>query len=254
MPPNAGIDAESSGRNGSPKVPGNRVHHQRGYHLTSEGPYRELVTAMCFRNPNLRWSHIEYTSTPDEYGKVTILELREPYPALATRLNFNSSKELSSYLKSKSNGSMRRILLMEGVARNFVEVLGSHFNMDPAFFANQKRPSSWDIMDVLQSKWVVERSANLPSLNDPRRSFMIRYPELRHFPPIHGHTQLDAPHVKDLDGHRQVFISRRAAESNIYQDLRQGDFHNIGVVNRAASYWSRKYEDGGWDGQFLIIM
>jgi hypothetical protein len=150
----------------------------------------------------------------------------------------------------KSKSLTRRIILLEGLSPNYVEVVGSHFNMDPTFFANHKRPNSWDL---IKDSYFIERTANLPSLNDPRRQFMIRYPELRHFPPRNPKSQLDTPHVKDLDGHRQVFVGRRATEIQLGEVDSIGGFHNIGIFNRAASYWSRNYEDGGWDGQFLPI-
>ena len=223
--------------------------HHDGEHLSSEGIYLESVQAMCVRNPILRWGHIEYTATPGEYGKATVLELSWPHPLHAKRKDFQGSKELSIYLKSNMR-SGRRIILLEGVARTYVEVLGSHFNMDPRFFASQKRPNSWGLAQV-----GVERTPNLPSLNNPRRSFMIRYPELRYFPlDEDGLTQLDDKYVKDLDGIRHIDIARRTREIDKRKDLKSGAFSNIGAVGRAASYWSRKYDDGGWDGKTLVAM
>jgi hypothetical protein len=220
--------------------------HRDGDHLSSEGPYLESVEAMCVRNPALKWGHIEYTATPREYGKATVLELIGPHPLHAERQDFATPKELSTYLNANNMRSGRRVILLEGVARNYVEVLGSHFNMDPSFFASQKRPNSWEL-----TQFNIERTTNLPSLNRPGRSFMIRYPELRYFPLVDGVTQLDDQYVKDLDGLRRVDISRRTREIDKRKDLKSGSFDNIGVVSRAASYWSRKYEDGGWDGQSL---
>jgi hypothetical protein len=241
MAPNTGLDAEASV---SPAGRGSERHH--GYHLTSEGVYRETVTAMCVRNPNLRWGHKEYVGTPSEYGRVVVLELPGPNPHRIERKDFNTSRDLSTYLRGNVIPALRRVIILEGVARNYVEVLGSHFNMDPAFFANQKRPNTWD---STPDSYCIERTANLPSLNNPRRSFMIRYPELRHFPLVGDQTQLDNPYVKDIDGHRRVNIFRRSRELYVGERNKFGLFHNIGVVGRAASFWSRKYEDGGWAGE-----
>ena len=222
--------------------------HRDGDHLSSEGLYSESVKAMCVRNPALRWGHIEYTATPAEYGKATVLELSGSHPLHANRKDFAGSKELSSYLKLNKVCSGRRVLLLEGVARTYVEVLGSHFNMDPRFFASHKRPNTCELAQV-----EVERTANLPSLNNPGKSFMIRYPELRYFPlNDHGLTQIDDQYVKDLDGIRRIDIARRTREINKLKDLRLGAFSNVGVVGRAASYWSRKDKDGGWDGKYWL--
>jgi hypothetical protein len=223
--------------------------HYDGHHLASEGAYRETVTAMCVRNPNLRWSHIEYTATRSEYGKATVLELRGSQPFGITRLDFESSQSLSDYLAANSPPSNRRVILLEGLARNYVDVLGSHFNMDPSLFASQKRPNSWQL-----GTFNLERTSSLPSLNDPMKSFMIRYPELRHFPLLDDRTQLNSRYVKDLDGHRRVDISRRTREKDLNRDREWGDFGTIGIVNRAASYWSRKYENGSWDCESSATM
>jgi len=104
-------------------------------------------------------------------GRGAILELFSD-PLRAERKAFNTSRELSLYLKRLMTPPTRPVIILEGVARNYVEVLESHFNMDPVFFANQKRPNSWE---SLPESFCIERTGNLPSLNDPRRSFMIRY-------------------------------------------------------------------------------
>jgi hypothetical protein len=221
--------------------------HHDGYHLCSEGLYRETVTAMCIRNPLLRWGHIQYAATPDEYGRVVVLEFVGAALVHVSRINLTSSRNLSTYLQQEKSHSTRRLFLMEGVARNYVEVLGSHFNMDPSFFASQKRPNSWEL-----SQFNIERTQRLPSLNDPRRSFMMRYPEMRYFPLKNGRSQLNDQYLRDVEGQRTINISRRTREIKRDKDLKWGQFDNIAVINRAASYWSRKYQDGGWEGLDLI--
>jgi hypothetical protein len=222
----------------------NSHQHHDGYHLTSEGYYRETVTAMCARNPTLRWGHVEYVATPDEYARVTMLDLSTFSPIPTTRVDFASSQYLSTYLKISRSPSSRRLFLLEGLTRNYVQVLGSTFNMDPSFFARQKRPGSW--WNLAQFN---QRNGSLPSWSHPR-NFLLRYPEMRYFPLKDGRTQLDSFFVKDVDGHRKIDISRRTREIDKRKDLKGGQFNGVGVVNHAASYWSRKYEDGGWDGQF----
>jgi hypothetical protein len=230
--------------------PGEGYKHGRGYHLTSEGLYQETATAMCVRNPNIRWGHKEYAGTASEYGRASTIELCGPPPVHTVRRDFEDSQALSGYLKAITPTSFRRVIILEGVARNYVEVLGSHFNMDPAFFSNQKRPNSWD---MVPNSYCIERTANLPLLNDPKKSFMIRYPELRKFLLVNGYTQLNDNHAKDIDGHRQVNIFRRDRGLYIGEENKWGLFHNIGVVSRATSFWSRKYEQGAWDGQLSFL-
>lgn len=42
------------------------------------------------------------------------------------------------------------------------------------------------------------------------------------------------------------------SEIELPKDLKSGAFSNVRVVGRAASYWSRKYEGGGWDGKSVV--
>lgn len=223
--------------------------HYDGDYLSSKGIYLETVRAMCVRNPNIRRDHTKYATSPAEYGKATVLELSLAKPFHVERQDYESSQELSSYLRTNDRCLRNRLILLEGVAKNFVEVLGSYFNMDPSFFANQKRPNSWEL-----SQFNIERTPNLPSLNNPATSFLIRYPEMYYFPIIADRTQLHDKYVKDLDGRRHVHISRRTREIDKDKDLKSGLFDNVGVVGRAASYWSRKYEDGLWDGWTFTIL
>jgi hypothetical protein len=94
-----------------------------------------------------------------------VLELSSD-PLSDERKDFNTSRELSVYLKRVMTPPTRLVIILEGMARDYVEVLGSHFNMDPVVFANQKWPNSWE---SLPESFCIERSRNLPSLNDPRR-------------------------------------------------------------------------------------
>jgi hypothetical protein len=168
-------------------------------------------------------------------GRGAVLELFSD-PLRAERKDFNNSRELSVYLKRVMTPPTRPVIILEGMARNYVEVLGSYFNMDLVVFANQKRPDSWE---SLPESFCIERTGNLPSLNDPRRSFMIRYPEPRHFLLMNGRTQMDNRDVRDVDGHPQVNIFRRNRELYLEERNKWGFFHNIGIVCRAASFWSR---------------
>ncbi len=65
----------------------------------------------------------------------------------------------------------------QDAARNFVEVLGSYFNMNPSLFSKQTWPKTWGLTFFDYGKTV-----NLPSLNDPKTRFLMRHPELRYFP------------------------------------------------------------------------
>jgi hypothetical protein len=140
---------------------------------------RQLLQCV-FRNPTLRPGHAEYATNPSEYGRVAILDLPNPTqpPSAGVSLkDIANSNDLRSSLEQLRPPSCRRIILLEGVARNFVEVLVSYFNMNPSPFSKQTWPNTWDLTFFDYGKTV-----NLPSLNDPKNRYLMRYPELRYFP------------------------------------------------------------------------
>lgn len=103
--------------------------------------------------------------------------------------------------------------MLEGVARNFVQVFGSHSNMDPEFFARQKKDTDWE------EAHEEGKTPSLPSLKNPKRSFMIRYLEPRYFslvPDENSHQgtksllpQTDDFYLKDVAGKRNINVSRK---------------------------------------------
>jgi hypothetical protein len=50
---------------------------------------------------------------------------------------------------------------------------------------------------------------------------------------------------ENVDGHPQVNIFRRNRELYLGERNKWGFFHNIGIVGRAASFWSTKYDGAG---------
>lgn len=71
-----------------------------------------------------------------------------------------------------------------------------------------------------------------------------------------GKSHLDSQFVRELDGHREIEVFRRTREIatvNRMEELKGGAFSNVGIVKHAASYWSRKYTDGSWDGELSRV-
>ncbi|KIM98728.1 hypothetical protein OIDMADRAFT_31495 [Oidiodendron maius Zn] len=231
-----------------------RDEHIDGLHLRSAGPYAKTIASMCARNPILRYGESKWRNSDSDYGALTVLEFHERDPI--SRIDLKGSQMLKSYLLSTSQKHrQRRLFMLEGVARNFVQVLGCHFNMDPEFFARQKRTQLWEVAHK------GGKTPSLPSLKNPKRSFMIRYLELRYFPLVPGENshkssesfmpQIDDFYLQDVVGKRNINVSRKRRPVNSQKDI-QGEFDNVGKVSRCASYWGQAGEDGGWDAVLLL--
>lgn len=230
--------------------------HVDGLHLRSPGPYATTITSMCSRNPTLRYGDAKWMGSDPDSGALTVLEFYEN--KRISRIDLKGSEMLKDYLISTSRENpQRRLFLLEGVARNFVQVFGSHFGMDPDFFARQKRTRSWEVAHN------GGKTPSLPSLKNPKRSFMIKYLELRYFPLVPDETscqepkpliaQVDYSYLEDVTGKRNINVSRKKRPVDSEKDI-IGEFDNVGKVSRCASYWGKSYANGGWDGMHLIFV
>ncbi|KFY14792.1 hypothetical protein V492_02411 [Pseudogymnoascus sp. VKM F-4246] len=229
-------------------------NHADGLHLRSPGPYAKTVNSMCSRNPILRYGEAKWIGSNPEYGALTMLEFHED--RVISRIDINGSEALKDYLDSVPRRHLqRRLFMLEGVARNFVQVFGSHFGMDPDFFARQKRTRMWEVSHT------GGKTPSLPSLKNPKRSFMLKYLELRYFPLVPDESfygepkplipQVDYNYLEDVVGKRNINVSRKKRPVDPQKDM-SGEFDNVGKVSRCASYWGKAYADGGWDAILLL--
>jgi hypothetical protein len=199
-----------------------------GRHLSSIGPYQDLISSMCIRNPNLRYPDRKLIAgRGSEFGHVVVLEFHDKQ---VERKDFRASGHLQSHLEENNHlQGRRRLYLLEDLSPNFVAVFGSHFTIDPALFMRQQRNTLWEHGHTSGNL------PDLPSLNDPSKSFYIRYPELRYF----GWNHIEDFYMKCATTGRHIGLTRD-----------RGRFDNVGNVHRSTSFWSQRSSHGGWDGRW----
>ena len=121
----------------------------------------------------------------------------------------------------------RNIWLVEGLNCDMVAVLGEHFQMDPSFFLDYERSSQWRLRP---------HEANLvpplPSARNPRRLFCLPYSE-----------------VRELGAAFRGFVSCAETGRYVHQNSWHDSFIGTCTVDRRCCFWSRKTEEGGWDGK-----
>ena len=209
-----------------------------GSHIAT-GPYQCRLASLCPKYPNIRYPNIKYAVNDyklpagiENLGKVAVLKFGDEQTP--KRTDIIVPQDLRNFLHETSNatdfGIARRVYLVEAWDPELIGILGEHFQINPTLLVRQYR-SGWSEK--------AHQSGNTPcppSTFDPQQSFSIKYYEPRFF----------LSHVAELQ--RQTW---RAAETCRHISLSRilGQFDGVGIVHRKASYWSRRRNHGGWDGE-----
>lgn len=164
---------------------------------------------------------------------------------------FASSNVLRQYLQNNPAGesrrrNKRRLFILEDLEPDYVDALGDALGIDPLVFCEQM--NTWNFSD---SRSVPHRG--LPSMNEPGKSFTMRYYEFR--------TLKDPDSVSKLSIQMTFAANRRKHEKWRDIDLpsfrgSNGSDNRHGFIRRCASFWTSQsqYTAGGqptqgWDGK-----
>lgn len=199
--------------------------------LSCPGPYQKYIAALSGSNPGLKKPDPNNKNNPLKDGNALVVLLDTPSTGQPefTRTEFRNADELHKHFKdSGSDHNRRRIYLMEGLAKDYISVIGGHFFMEPSFFQRQERTCVWSndftpVSDALPQ----------PSLLDPQKSFHLQYCELRQF-------------NKAIEN-RYYFCHRTGRHVGMTQPRHKED-STTGILRRKVSWWNRKTPKGGWDG------
>jgi hypothetical protein len=126
----------------------------------------------------------------------------------------------------------RRLFLLEGPHTDHAKVLERHFKIAPTFFRKHQRSSRREVGHR------ANRTPPLPSLVKPQKTWCVDYFVLRHFKCDWESLSL---WVRCAENRRRIELTRV-----------NGRFDETGIIKRKASYWSKKHENGGWDGKFIF--
>ncbi|KAF2653637.1 hypothetical protein K491DRAFT_694490 [Lophiostoma macrostomum CBS 122681] len=207
-----------------------------GSWLCEKGPYQEYLEALSASNPSLKKPDPANKNNPLKPGNAKVVLLESPavgQPIFSRRV-FESPtgpQDLRSHFAGiNTTEAKRRIYIMEGLAQDYVAVMGGHFFMDPSFFQRQERTCVWS-NDFTPTSDALPQ----PSLLDPQKSFHLQYCELRQF-------------SKALDN--KPFFCKRTGRhvgmtASRTQDGPRGS--TTGILRRKIGWWSRETTNTGWD-------
>jgi hypothetical protein len=168
-----------------------------------------------------------------EEGRLAVVEFQQGTTIPAVR-ELRSSRSLTRYLDNTSGtasppGTLirRRIFVLEGLPKNFIEVLGGRLKIPPAFFS---------------SHWVTGRYEGvmlnrMPRYCDPTSRCTLRMPRF-HRAKIHELSS---------DGGEPIYRMNTPFRRRLSRATLFGDFNGLLSSTERASFWVRK-EGESWDG------
>jgi hypothetical protein len=162
-------------------------------------------------------------------AQVVLLEASASGVADFKERDFRNTSDLRKHFENDINDvPKRRIYIMEGLAPDYIDVIGSHFFMDPSFFLRQERTCVWS-NDFTPTSDALSQ----PSLLLPKKEFHLQYCELRQFTDVVENVPY---FCKRTGRHVGMTPARRAEEST------------TGILRRKVSWWCMKRDGEGWDG------
>ncbi|CAO2656561.1 Nn.00g053640.m01.CDS01 [Neocucurbitaria sp. VM-36] len=194
------------------------------------GPYQKYIEALSGSNPGLKKADPNNKNGPLKNGNALVVLLDAPatsQPGFETT-EFKSATDLRNHFQHADHDhDRRRIYIMEGLAPDYVSIVGGHFFMEPTFFQRQERTCVWSndftpVSDALPQ----------PSLLDPEKSFHLQYCELRQF-------------NKAIEN-RYYFCQRTRRHVGMTAP-RHKEESTTGILRRKVSWWCRRTAKGGWD-------
>lgn len=189
--------------------------------------YLSFISSMKRRCPNLgdldeTLKHQEGYSK-NEDGRVAVIEFKDSNVDVR---RFATSNDLQDYVKHPPSTCTRRLYLLEGLPAKYIEIFGSHLQVDPNLFARQLHAGFWDLAKD------VGNSPLLPSHPTCKISFSIRYVEVRDFGNAIRNFEMRCANQP-----RRISVSRF-----------KGKFDGVGMVRRVTSFWYRDNGVNGWNG------
>jgi len=162
-------------------------------------------------------------------------------------LGFGSPQRLREYLtkhpaETSRRAGEKRLFILEDLEPDYVDALGEHLGIDPMVFSEQM--NTWNFTT---SSSIAYRG--LPSMSSPKRSFTLRYYDIR--------TLRDPKSVDALTFQMTFAVNRRRYERwrDVDLPLAQTDSRQA-FVRRCASFWTSQHEGepsgtghSGWDGE-----
>ncbi|KAF2261913.1 hypothetical protein CC78DRAFT_535284 [Lojkania enalia] len=209
-----------------------------GTWLCEKGPYQKYIAALSKFNPGLKSpdpANKKHVTPKPNNATVVLLETENNGKPNFKKEQFKNLAKLKEHFDTTGKEhDKRRVYIMEGLAPEYVSVIGGHFFMDPSFFQRQERTCVWSNEFTPTSDALPQ-----PSLLNPDKTFQIQYCELRHF----KENMSNFPYFCTRTGRHVGMTNPRASEGF--------EGSTTGILRRKLGFWCRKTGNSGWDAIIL---
>jgi hypothetical protein len=131
------------------------------------GRFPRLQLLADFTSPDIRIS--DYHSNEDVARRMTKVDVTvvDLGPFSVESGQFNDLSSLAGHLHCKLPSGSLRVIIIEDLSRDVIELLGSKFSLDPRFFENHLR----GIQTYLTDRWTGDRT---PRVESPKSEVLSR--------------------------------------------------------------------------------
>jgi hypothetical protein len=209
-----------------------------GEWLTDNEEYQQLIKRLCGSDPRLRQRDPKANSRspwPPRPGhcKVAVIA-SSPDGAYRDPIHFRDPTHFKTYLTGTPCEANSRVIIMESMDRNFIGLLGAHFSIPPAFFAQHDRVTPPSIDSSLEND-----SMALPTSTATQEHVILPYAE-----PI----CLEG----NISGKNKIVCAETGRVIGATRTL--GEFSNVYISSRKCSVWRRRRTGNelSWDCGYLL--
>ncbi|QDS77325.1 hypothetical protein FKW77_004877 [Venturia effusa] len=208
-------------------------------------PYLETIFLLADeRRPDLRFLRDELKRQIEERtfhnSRMAVLEFSNGTLVNAGQPTWPDGPSKLREDWTKEQNPRSRLYVLEDITAGYVEVLGTHFDLDPSFFAKHLRNTTWE------SSWDAADPSPLPSSNTntgKTATYCIWYPEMLIFP----------DEGTELDNHEVSYF----CHTNLYRQISwvRGSKRNgwrVGTIMRKVSVAIKDLGDDVWEGLIVV--
>jgi hypothetical protein len=210
-----------------------------GEWLSSPGQYSKLVQALCDVDPRLKYRdpRDHPTSWSDDEPKVVRFHLTKEGLFLKTNV-YTKHKHLQHDLVGDMahEHNQRTVLLVEGLSPHLINVLGTHFDIHPSVFVNQKKVALTNYWSNISTGCNIDKTKATP-VSQSGSTFTMRYFEMLQISP-----PLSSTRVICGDTGRHMSVTELGAVAS------------LGILRRKCTVWTKQLGSTGWICKFYSLV